>query len=134
MYSKILFLNFLAASLMIMAIYCDDQGFQPLQEISPNDKQFVKVFQKMIPQMVERMNSTKLYRIIAFQHVYTFQMVGVIYDAIFVMGETKCEKSQIKRYNYCKFTDKQAQCGCDIWVDPSGREDHKLNKFLCEPL
>ena len=41
MYSKILFLNFFAASLMIMAIYCDDQGFQPLQEISPKDRKFV---------------------------------------------------------------------------------------------
>ncbi|KAH9426590.1 kininogen-2-like [Dermatophagoides pteronyssinus] len=130
MYSKILFLNCMAASLMIMAIHCDvtsvPNAFKPLDV---NDPELNNALKKVEPQMNEKMNSTHLYRIEEIDAAQKESLDGITYKVLFSYGETECNKTDIDRIDSCKFIDHYVHCGADIQQKPNDK--WKLVEFFC---
>nr|XP_027202725.1 uncharacterized protein LOC113796620 [Dermatophagoides pteronyssinus] len=131
MYSKILLLNFITASLMIMAVYCHPPSLKHgFHSVGVNDRRMIEALRNVEQQMNDRIDSPNLFRVETIDSSFIMEKVG--FQASFLYGETECNKTDIDHIDSCKFTGHQIHCHAEIrkWYGKN-KNTYELESFDC---
>ncbi|KAH9426586.1 hypothetical protein DERP_002685 [Dermatophagoides pteronyssinus] len=136
MYSKILFWNFMAASLMIMAICFDVTfGTGEWHPIDVNNTEFRDTLKKVEKQMAKKINSTNVYRIREPKSAQSQLVAGMNYKTKLEMGETNCNKAdidQIDDIDSCPFLGIDHDLNCHAQIYRLLNDSCELTEFQCD--
>ena len=143
MYSKILlfFSIYLAIILTIIQAKNDTNtttdphhtflgGWHPL---NVSDEGFNITLHKIEPQINGRMNQTHLYRIVGAIKAQYAVAGGIDYKATIAIGETNCNKSEIKNIKNCKIITGRSYPECEVrmWTRP-WNDFYELTNLHCD--